>query len=174
MISGADIAKRAMSVYGKKWRYALGGKPDPGKVPPGARDIAADCTGFVWWATGRRQVGRLAGNPLWRSADRPVVGAAVWHDARPPAKFGHAGIIIAVYPDGDFDSLDCSSTPPGPRGGAIRLVRRARAFWSKNGTASFGYWVPRYMGSPGYSTAGALALAALVAAVVWWAGQRQT
>ena len=173
-MTGADVAKRALSAYGKQWRYVLGAKPDPASVQPGAIGIAADCTGYVWWATGRAQTGRLAGNKLWRDSPGPVVGGAVWHDARPPAKFGHAGVIIAVHSDGDFDTLDCSSTPPGPRGGAIRLLRRSRAFWSKSNTASYGFWVPRYItpGGAGFGVVGALALAAAAAAVIWYASNR--
>lgn len=174
MITGADVAARALSAYGKQWRYVLGGKPDPANIAPGAVGVAADCTGYVWWATGRAQTGRLAGNRLWATSPVPVVGGAVWHDKRPPARYGHAGVIIAVHPNGDFDTLDCSSTPAGPRGGAIRLLRNAREFWSKGGTAAYGFWVPRYVktGSPGFGVVGALALAAAAAAVIWYASQR--
>lgn len=173
-MTGADVAARALSAYGKGWRYILGAKPNPATVAPGAVGIDADCTGFVWWASGRAQTGRLAGNTLWRDSPVPVVGGAVWHDARPPAKFGHAGVIIAVHPNGDFDTLDCSSTPPGPRGGAIRLLRDSRAFWSKNGTAQIGFWVPRYIttGGAGFGVVGALLVAAAAAAAIWYATQK--
>lgn len=175
-MTGAEVAARALKAYGAQWRYVLGAKPDPATVQPGAVGVAADCTGYVWWATGRAQVGRLAGNRLWRDSPVPVVGGAVWHDRRPPAKFGHAGVIIAVHPNGDFDTLDCSSTPPGPRAGAIRLLRNARAFWSRNNTASFGFWVPRYIEtqSPGFGLVGALALAAVAAAVVLYVSSRDS
>ena len=172
-----DVVQRSLSVYGKQWVYLLGAKPDPRTVQPGSVGVSADCTGFIWWATGRPQSGRLAGNPAWRDSAVPVLGSAVWHDARPPAKFGHAGLVIKVHPDGDFDTLDCSSTPPGPRGGAIRLLRRSRGFWTKQGTSPIGFWVPRYVqqSSSGFGTVGALALAAAAAAALWWyASARQT
>jgi hypothetical protein len=169
-MNSAEVVRRALSAYGKNWSYVLGAKPDFRRVPEGAANVQSDCTGYVWWATGHLQVDRLSQSKLWRSSPVPVVGGAVWHDARPPAKYGHAGLVIKVYPNGDFDSLDCGSTPPGPRNGAIRLVRGARSFWSKNGTASFGFWAPTYIDkeSAGFGAVGALLAVAAAAAAIWY------
>lgn len=158
MTAGQMLA-RAKATLGAGWVYQLGGKPAP-DTPAGAAGTKADCTGWIWWATGRRQTGRLNSAAFGTALDRPRAGAAVWYDAIPPAGYGHAGIIVKVHPNGDFDTLDCSSSNPTARGGAIRYLRNARAHWSKSGTMAF-----RWPGNvqQGISPA-PLALAGLLAA----------
>lgn len=163
-MTGADIAARALSTVGRGWVYQLGAKP-PASVPAGAASVPADCTGFAWWAAGKRQSGRIR-PPSWQPIAAPRIGAVVWHSADPGKTFGHVGVVVAVYPNGDFDSADCSSTLPGPRGGAIRIVRRARAFWARSAGA-WGFDWPTWAQPGGGSTwplalAGAAALALLV------------
>lgn len=137
--TAVDVVNRALSVLGKGWRYRLGagkGKPDPKRVPAGAVGVEADCTGYAWWATQRVQTAILDSDTFGPRTEEPLPGCAVWHNARKPAKYGHAGIVIKVHDDGDYDTLDCSPTDPKPRGGAIRQITRAANFWKGKGSGS--------------------------------------
>lgn len=166
-ITGATVAARAVSAAGKGWRYALGGKPNPAEIPAGASGVTSDCTGFAWWAAGRPGTGRLSTSPLWVSTPGPTLGGVVWHDARPPAMYGHAGVIIAVHPNGDFDTADCSSTSPDARGGAIRIVKNARAFWTAKGGGRMGFWRPSWIAEHGAAAATGAGAILLGAAAAW-------
>jgi hypothetical protein len=132
----AQLLARAWATVGRGWVYKLGGKPAPDTAATAA-GTAADCTGWIWWATGRRQSGRLNTAAFGSALDGPAVGAAVWYDAIPPAGYGHAGLIVKVHSNGDFDTLDCSSSSPANRRGAIRHLRNARAFWSRGGQIAY-------------------------------------
>lgn len=137
--TAADVVLRAWSAYQRAWVYRIGpgkGKPDPAKVPAGAPSIEADCTGYAWWATARHQPCHLDCDRFGPVIPAPVPGCVVWHNARPPAEYGHAGVVVAVHPDGDYDTLDCSSTNPKPRHGAIRHQVRAAKFWRGGGDGS--------------------------------------
>jgi hypothetical protein len=169
-VTAAQMLARARATYGAGWVYQLGGKPAP-DTPAGAAGTHADCTGWIWWATGRRQTGRLNSPAFGVALDRPMAGAAVWYDAIPPAGYGHAGIIVKVHPNGDFDTLDCSSSNPAARGGAIRYLRNAKAHWSKSGTMAY-----RWPGNVAKGSAGAPLLFAGVlaaAAALLWANRNR-
>lgn len=161
----AQLLARAWATVGRGWVYRLGGKPSPDTAATAA-GTAADCTGWIWWATGRRQSGRLNSAAFGPALDGPAVGAAVWYDAIPPAGYGHAGLIVKVHGNGDFDTLDCSSSSPANRGGAIRYLRNARAFWSRGGQIAY----RRPANLVGATSAAPLILAGLVAAAgaLYW------
>ena len=176
-MTGADIVRRALSVYGKGWVYDFGAKPK-GQVPEGAQGVRADCTGFAWWAAGKTQAGRIRpgqGPNSWAPLQAPRPGCVVWHSADAGKTSGHVGIVIKVYPSGDFDSLDCSSTPAGPRGGAIRLVRGARAIWARAAPDSWGFdwpiWATPGGLAPGATAGLGLAAALGLAGAVYLAGR---
>lgn len=173
-MTGDEIAARALSVYGKGWVYEWGAKP-AASVPLGASGVRADCTGYAWWAAGKRQSGRIQpgqGADSWRPLLSPVVGCVVWHAADIGRTSGHVGVVIAVHADGQIDTVDCSSTPAGPRGGAVRLLRDCREFWRRPDTLKWGYawpvWAtPGETTTPGARAATVGLIAAGLAAAVW-------
>jgi len=169
-MTGADIARRAWTAYRQGIEYRLGAKTAPSIAPgPG---VAFDCTGFQWWAAGRRQVAKLDSDKFGPRLLRPELGAMVWHDAAPGKAFGHGGVIVKVWPDGDYDSLDCSSTDPAARGGAVRYLQRARSFWARTGNAPVFRRSAGVAGAPGVATGAILAVLA-AAAVAWRMSDRR-
>lgn len=176
-MTGQDVVRRALSTYGKGWVYEFGAKP--GLVPEGARGVWADCTGWAWWCAGKAQAGRIRpgqGQNSWVPLQAPRAGCVVWHSADVGKTSGHVGIVIKVYPGGEFDSLDCSSTPPGPRGGAVRLVRGARSLWTRAAADSWGFdwpvWVTDGPAAGGLAAKlGGLAAVVAVAGAIYAAGR---
>ena len=164
--------RRAYSALGAGWRYQLGGKPLP-SVPAGARDVASDCTGFLWWAAGRRSVARLDTPQFGEKLAAPAVGAAVWHDAAPPANYGHAGLVVKVYANGDYATLDCSSSAPDKRGGAIRYLPSAAKFWNRYGNATWRFPAGVKPGGGAASSAAILAAVAVAGFAIWTTGRRK-
>jgi hypothetical protein len=168
-VTAGQMLARAKATLGAGWVYKLGGKPAP-DVPAAAAGTVADCTGWIWWATARRQSGRLNSGAFGPALSGPAVGAAVWYDAIPPAGYGHAGLIVKIHNNGDFDTLDCSSTDPSKRGGAIRYLRNSRAFWSRGGQIAFRW--PANVSKGG--TVAPLAFAGLLAAAAAFYWRQRT
>jgi hypothetical protein len=88
----------------------------------------------------------------------------VWHDALPGKTYGHGGVVVKVHPNGDFDTLDASSTDPSARNGAIRHITFARAFWNRGGPAVFRRSATAKAPGAGFGLVGAVAVAALAVA----------
>lgn len=166
------LLNRAFAARGRGWRYVLGAKPNPAAAPTDANPC--DCTGYLWWISGRKQTAKLNTDEFGPRIPGPRPGAAVWHDPRPPAKFGHAGLVVKVWPDGNFDTLDCSSTDPTARGGAIRYLTRSADKWSKPGSPAV-FRMPKTANLQRAAIgAGALAAAAGAAWLAWrWARGRK-
>lgn len=171
-MTAQELIARARATEGQGWIYKLGAKPPP-NTPPTARGTQADCTGWIWWATGRPQTARLNTAGFGPQLNSPRAGAAVWYDARPPAMYGHAGLIVRVWPDGDFDTLDCSSSDPKDRGGAIRYIKRAKAHWLRGGPVAY-RWPANVTDGPSAGAVGpalGLAVALGLAFAVYRAGR---
>lgn len=133
---GQVIANRALIAYQNrnKWYYTMDSveeaKPSPSVAPE--QGHGCDCTGFTVWAWGVR--GTLVSNSV--RVQGPGLGFGIWYDQccpdippnaqYPKGKkyYGHSGIIVKMYPDGDFDSVDCSSSQK-----TLRYVRKARSWW---------------------------------------------
>ena len=123
------FVRRAESLYGTGIDYGMSGQDWKAseEAVPGTK---MDCTGFVWWSTYRnRQAGGLwPPNANWLEISQPVAGCAVRRGALPGQEMGHAGMVISVK-DGNFQTLDSSSTNPKPRSGAIRYTQDGAGFW---------------------------------------------
>lgn len=176
--------RRAWSSYGTGAVYDLGeeGGAADKEAYPGQR---FDCTGWLWWCCYLDRKGTLwPPNKWWRQASGPIAGACVRHDAPPGADYGHAGIVVYVHPDGNYDTLDASSTDPKARGGAIRYKERAAAFWGSKPNMRFVVSSGAVLSEDGvaYSrplnlllaaakrplATSMLAIAAVIGAAYWW------
>ena len=136
--------RRAWSAYNKGAKYVMGAIQAPDNAVVDS-DTAFDCSGFCWWTTFRKRLGLMQSNQYWIQIPEPIAGACIRYDPKPGQTYGHAGFIVRVYDDGDYDSLESSDSY-----GGIKLRERAgKSFWNKQ--PNYRWLVPPdalYTGAP--------------------------